>query len=138
MVRSLVNRARTGVREIDSANEGLCFLLGRVFEPLVECRRRDGHCDRRACTRIAALMAFTRRNFAAQEDMMRAIGFPHADAHAGDHRRLLDDLEGMYRGNVCADDDRARVRELMLRWTAAHVAEEDRALGDWALARSSL
>lgn len=138
MVKALVHKARTGVRRIDAANEGLCFLIGRMFEPLVECRRRTGHCDRRACTKIAALVAFTRRNFAAQEELMRAISFPHADEHARDHQRLLDDLEILYRSNVCADIERARVREVLLRWIAAHVTAEDSTLGDWARTRREL
>lgn len=135
MVQSLVHQARTGVREIDSVNEGLCYLIERVFDPLVECRRRYGDCDHSACTKIGAVMTYVGRNFLSQECMMRDCAFPHLDEHAHEHKRLLDELAALRQARVCGERDRSRVRDLLIRWTAGHVTGGDRALGDWALTR---
>ena len=126
----------TGVRDIDRGTEGLCYLMGRLFEPGVECRRHDnGHCDRSSCTRITALLRFMDRNFAHQENLMDEADYPHQDHHRREHWRIIAQLRHMRDANVCADRDRAVVREVVARWINEHVPECDRRLGNWALTR---
>lgn len=125
----------TGVRDIDRGTEGLCYLMGRLFEPGVECRRVDGHCDRTQCTRISALMKFMDRNFTHQENLMVEAQYPHQDHHRREHWRILEQLRHMRDANVCADRDRAVVREVVAHWMGSHVPHCDRTLGSWALTR---
>ncbi|MCA1907852.1 MAG: hypothetical protein LDL39_05780 [Magnetospirillum sp.] len=125
----------TGVRDIDRGTEGLCYVMGRLFEPGVECRRVDGHCDRTQCTRITALLKFMDRNFTHQENLMDEAAYPHLDHHRREHWRILEQLRHMRDANVCADRDRAVVREVVARWMGSHVPQCDRALGSWALTR---
>lgn len=125
----------TGVRDIDRGTEGLCYLMGRLFEPGVECRRVDGQCDRTQCTRITALMKYMDRNFTHQENLMDEADYPHQDHHRREHWRILEQLRHMRDANVCADRDRAVVREVVARWMGSHVPHCDRRLGSWALTR---
>lgn len=124
-----------GIREIDAGTEGLCYLMSRLFDPLVECRRAQGACDRRQCTRIAAIAKFLNRNFARQERLMDEAGYPHGDHHRREHWKLLDQLSRMHGGNVCGERDRGVISEVVGRWTAEHVSECDQALGNWAVTR---
>lgn len=126
---------RTGVRDIDGGTEGLCYLMGRLFDPLVECRRRHGGCDRRHCTRVAALMTYLERSFAREEALMAAADYPQAGQHRHEHERLAAVLGHMHDGNVCADRDRAQLDGVIGRWLRDHVGKADRRLGRWALTR---
>jgi hemerythrin-like metal-binding protein len=125
----------TGVREIDRGTEGLCYVMGRLFEPLVECRRQHGRCDRTECTRLTALLKYMGRNFALQEQLMVEAGYPHEDHHRRDHWRIIEQLRHMRAANVCADADRVVVSEVVERWILEHSHECDRRLGNWALTR---
>lgn len=126
---------RTGLRDVDSANEGLRFLINRIFDPLVECRRRYGPCDHSWCTKIGALIKYSSRNFAGHEALMEDHGYPLSAEHSLDHARLLQELESMQASKVCGDRDRSLVRDFLSRWVARHLHNCDRPLGDWAAAR---
>lgn len=122
----------TGLREIDAANEGLCFLLDRIFaDPLTECRRVNGTCDHSRCSKIAAILSYVDRNFIAQERLMDEGAYPLADDHLRDHAALVSGLKSMQAARICADDDGPKVRAFIAGWTARHVHGCDRALGAW-------
>lgn len=122
----------TGLREIDAGNEGLCFLLERIFaDPLTECRRRHGKCDHNRCTKISALLTYIGRNFADQERIMDDDAYPLFGDHVRDHAHLVSALKSMQVARVCADEDGPRVRAFITRWTARHVHTCDRPLGAW-------
>lgn len=125
----------TGVREIDADTEGLCFLMSRIFDPLVECRRQHGECDRTQCTRIAAIATFLGRSFLRQEALMGQADYPLADDHLADHHALLAQLSAMREAGVCADRDRQVVREAVNRWLGRHNRVCDRPLANWAVTR---
>ncbi|MGE5477711.1 MAG: hypothetical protein ACM3Q1_13715 [Bacteroidales bacterium] len=125
----------TGVREIDADTESLCFLIARVFEPLVECRRRYGDCDHLQCTRIAAIATFLARSFHRQEELMGRAEYPLAADHLADHEVLRDQLAAMRDAGVCADRDRTVVREALTRWMTRHNRVCDRPLANWAVTR---
>lgn len=126
----------TGVRDIDRGTEGLCYVMGRLFEPGVECRRQlNGHCDRTECTRLAALTKFLDHTFRQQENLMVEAAYPHEDHHRREHWRIIEQLRHMRDANVCADVDRQVVREVVAQWVSEHIPECDRRLGNWALTR---
>ncbi|MCR6628727.1 MAG: hypothetical protein NVV74_00945 [Magnetospirillum sp.] len=128
----------TGVREIDADTEGLCYLMARIFDPLVECRRRHGECDHRQCTRIAAVLTFMNRSFQRQEHLMAAADYPLAGDHQEEHALLKEQLAAMQEAGVCADRDRQVVREAVTRWTLRHNRAFDRTLANWAVTRRVL
>lgn len=128
----------TGVREIDADTESLCFLMSRIFDPLVECRRQNGECDRTQCTRIAAIASFLDRSFLRQEALMGQSDYPLSDDHLADHEALRSQLTAMRDAGVCADRDRQVVREAVTRWLARHNRVCDRPLANWAVTRRLL
>jgi hemerythrin len=128
----------TGVREIDADIEGLCFILARIFEPLVECRRRYGECDHRQCTRISAISTYLSRSFARQDGVMEAAAYPLTAEHQLEHDALLDQLVAMQDAGVCGDRDRHIVREAVARWMLRHNRAYDRTLANWAVTRRVL
>lgn len=125
----------TGIRELDAVNQGLGFLLGRLFEPGVECRRRYGACDRTACTRIGAILRYMSRNFVEHEAMMAQDGYPQREDHARDHRLLEQRLKAMQAAKVCGDSDRAVVRDFVTKWAACHIQRCDQPVGSWVAAK---
>lgn len=128
----------TGVASIDAGNDGLRYLLGRVFQPGVECRRGvggRGECDRNACIRIQAIIRYIQRNFAQQERVMAESGYPGAGRHKNEHDALLDRLGVMFRAQVCADREAAKVHDMVAHWAAEHAQRCDRPLARWAMTR---
>lgn len=128
----------TGLREIDADIEGLCYLMERIFDPLVECRRREGHCDHCNCTRIEALARYIRRGFSRQEALMASAAYPSELTHRLEHEGLLAQLEAMHDARICADHERDLVRDTIGRWLVAHHAQCDRPLANWAITRRVL
>lgn len=122
----------TGYREIDADTEGLCFLMERIFEPLVECRRCYGSCDHRQCTRIGAIMKYMTRSFSRQDKLMVQAGYPEDEEHRRDHAALIEQLTAMQAARLCADRDSQVVRDAVRRWSLSHNRQCDRPLGDWA------
>lgn len=125
----------TGVREIDADTESLCFLMARIFDPLVECRRQHGECDRTQCARIDAIAKFLERSFRRQETLMAQADYPLAADHLADHQVLRAQLSAMRDAGVCADRDREVVREAVVRWLARHNQTCDHPLATWAVTR---
>lgn len=125
----------SGQPDIDNRSEGLAFVLGHLFEPMVECRRRFGHCDRTQCARLTALLTFLDRNFSAEETLMDQTAFPGQDRHRREHGHVLHVLRHMRAANLCADDHGAVVRAVVGRWLARHVRDADHDLGRWVSAQ---
>ncbi|OAN51428.1 hypothetical protein A6A04_16045 [Paramagnetospirillum marisnigri] len=128
----------TGVPAIDAANDGLRFLLERVFEQGVECRRGPhgkGECDLTRCSRIDAILRYVRRNFSYQEEVMAEAGFPEAQRHCDDHTALIEKLTIMRDAHVCADKDSTKVHDFIAHWATNHAKTCDQPLGRWAVTR---
>ncbi|TAN75441.1 MAG: hypothetical protein EPN20_02460 [Magnetospirillum sp.] len=131
----------TGVPAIDAANDGLRFLLERVFEPGVECRRGPsgkGECDHSRCSRIEAILRYIGRNFASQERVMAESSYPEAARHGDDHASLLDRLTVMLQAQVCADRESRKVHDLIAHWMIEHAKRCDTPFGRWAVTRRVL
>lgn len=128
----------TGVREIDAYTEGLCFLMERIFDPLVECRRREGPCDHTSCTRIEAILKYMARGFDKQDRLMAEAVYPAESEHRRDHDALIDRLRSMQSAHLCADRDRHVVRDVVSTWAIGHNSHCDTPLGRWAVTRRVL
>jgi hypothetical protein len=125
---------QTGIAVVDRVNDGMRFLLERVFEPGVECRRGvggGGHCDFNRCSRLDAIMRFATRNFAHQEQVMAESAYPDINGHGGDHSALVDHLTLLMRARVCADRDAAKVQTFLIHWLMDHARRCDDPLGRW-------
>lgn len=137
----LAHCASTGIPAVDAANDGLRFLLDRVFAPGVECRRGPhgkGECDFSRCSRIDAILRYIQRNFAHQEEVMADTGYPETQRHCDDHASLIRHLVVMREAHVCADQESLQVRDFIAHWAADHAKRCDASLGRWALTRQLL
>jgi hemerythrin-like metal-binding protein len=120
---------------MDCTHDGLRFLMGRIFDTGVECRRDQHGCDHSHCTKISALVTYLRRNFVAEEALMSAAGYPHAADHRRDHWRVVEELQGLQAARLCGERDRALVRQVINRWVSHHHQGCDHPLGRWAATR---
>lgn len=129
---------KTGVREIDTYTEGLCFLMERIFDPLVECRRREGSCDHSHCSRIDAILKYMARGFDRQDRLMAEAAYPGHHEHRSDHDALVAQLRSMQSAHLCADHDRHVVHDVVTTWAIGHNSHCDNPLGNWAVTRRVL
>lgn len=137
----LAQEPKSGVATIDAANDGLRFLLERMFEPGVECRRGahgKGECDFSRCSRIDAILRYVQRNFTHQERVMAEADYPEAQRHLGEHAALVENLTIMRDAHVCADKDSAKVHDYIAHWAAEHAKDSDAPLGRWAITRRAV
>ena len=137
----LAQGLETGVAAIDAANDGLRFLLERVFQPGAECRRGahgKGECDFQHCSRIAAIIRYVSRNFVSQEQVMTASSYPEAARHCDDHAKLVDALTIMLKAQICADRDSGKVHDMVAHWMTDHAKGCDAPFGRWAVTRRVL
>lgn len=121
----------TGSRQVDAANESLFFLIGNLFKPGVECKKREGFCPHDGCGKVMAIHRFVARNFAVQEKLMTETGYPGIEAHRRAHTDLLVRLRDLYDKQVCGDWEEEAVRSAVTRWAVEHVDSHDRPLGQW-------
>ncbi len=86
--------------------------------------------DREFAERFKSLMNHTRAHFAAEEELMMKSGFPALGEHAGEHKRVIDELSqfgrGLNRGRVFLA--RSYVQSGLPEWFSLHLATMDAAL----------
>ena len=116
----------TGVKAIDASRECLSFVLDRLFHPQVICARPGG-----ACSRIEDTARLLARNLEREEHLMTKTGYPGFAAHKREHRKFLDDLDGMKRRLVCGEYDNALVAGFLSEWTFDHATAFDKPFGDF-------
>lgn len=125
-----------GARQLDAANESLLFLIGHLFRPGVECKRRDGHCPHDGCGKVSAVLRFVTRNTAAEDRLMVEAGYPDMAAHRRAHADLIASLRDLFDRGLCGDDDDEAIRASVTAWAADHACRYDKALGEWLAAAS--
>lgn len=120
-----------GARQVDAANEGLFFLIANLFLPGVECKRRNGVCPRDGCGKVAAVLRYLTRNFAAQDKLMAEAGYPDTATHCTAHAELLARLRDLSDRSACGDWEDEKLSSLITAWAVEHVRAHDKLLGEW-------
>lgn len=118
-------------RQVDAANESLFYLIGHLFQPGVECKRRHGHCPHDGCGKVSAVLRFMTRNLAAEDQLMREAGYPDADSHRRAHDDLLAAVGDLFERCLCGDEDDDMIRGTVTGWAMDHVDEQDKPLVAW-------
>ena len=116
-----------GVGEIDSQHQELIELTNALGEAM-EARK-----DNESVGRILSdLVGRTRSHFAAEERLMRELGYPDAARHFREHERLLghvSDLERRFReGDVLLS---FAIMVELKGWATQHIAHSDSLLGEF-------
>ncbi|WP_316980383.1 bacteriohemerythrin [Shumkonia mesophila] len=117
-------RTPSGVREIDTSNECLEFLLERQFLHGLPCDSAG-----RRCPKIDDLTRFLVHKFEREEILMERVGFPGLLHHRGEHAKLLARLDIMKNNLVCGDYDSQRVFSVVTTWAVRHLREFDDPFG---------
>jgi hemerythrin len=122
-----------GVEEIDRQHREL---FARV-EALVQAIRRGSSRQEVAHT-LAYLREYVATHFAAEEELMRAVGFPGHDAHRGEHASFTRDfvsLEEEHRRDGASPSLIVRVNVWLTGWLRQHINRTDRELSTYLKAR---
>jgi hemerythrin len=80
---------------------------------------------------LQAAVAYSAQHFAAEEEWLRAAGYPEAEAHRREHRRLSTILATYRREYAAGKSDLYAFKQFMFRWIRDHVMDADREFGEW-------
>jgi hemerythrin len=113
-------------------------LIARL-EALTGVQQADSY-DRSAIAQaLQALVEHTRAHFAHEEREMQRTGFPALSCHAGEHERVLGQMEQVHR-HWHAAGDVGHLREyvtLLPHWLLNHIATMDTVTADFISRQSS-
>lgn len=115
----------SGYRSVDNEHRLQLNLIGAIRQAVAEGRPKseiDEIIDR--------LIDFTREHFDSEDALMRLFQYPHADNHADEHERTLQQLEELgaahRSGRVTLTLDRV---DMLSDWIRQHILTTDDALG---------
>lgn len=114
----------TGVKQIDSHNQSLLFILEELFASDLPCEMRS-----RTCHKIEDTIVYLTRNFLREEALMAECSYPDVDGHKREHRTLLDELLRLQRSFECGRYDTSKMFDLLSSWALAHIEIWDKELG---------
>ena len=117
-------RLAVGIAEIDDQHRDLIAMIDRISDQIARGEDQDS-----ICRLIAELEAATTRHFADEERLMDAHGYPDAEAHKAEHRRMLDDIRRYSDECVACDGNPKVVLGYLEHWFLRHIADADRRLG---------
>jgi hemerythrin len=115
-----------GVPDLDAQQRELFARVDRLLDAMLHGERSEA----------AQLAAFLREHvvlhFAAEEQLMRDLGYPEAAAHAAEHREFaasMLELDGALRSRGATAELVLRLEKETVAWLRDHVYVADVALG---------
>ena len=124
---------RIGVQEIDAQHQELFSRLDHFTAAV-----KQGEGGRQLDDLLTFLHDYTRRHFAAEEQLQHRFKYPHVEMHAAEHRDFLKRLdrlaESLARGG--ATDSLVRLTgDSLQEWLVHHICEVDKALAAFVIER---
>ncbi len=111
----------TGVAEIDAQHRRLMAYVNEMFDALVK-----GEGELVVDRILDELIAYTKRHFAFEEDLLRRGGDDGVEAHIAKHEGLLLAVTNLRRrratGDIEVDED---TLDLLRRWLIGHIRDDD-------------
>ncbi|MEW5902878.1 MAG: bacteriohemerythrin [Pseudomonadota bacterium] len=86
------------IKTIDEQHQELVNILNRLF---VAVSKREG--DKVVAGILDALTDYTRTHFALEERLMRQANYPGLPAHMEEHRKLIEQLDGLCQKHLMED-----------------------------------
>lgn len=114
-----------GVAAMDAQHKRLVAMVNRLYEAM-----RTGKGDAAVCPILQELVSYTLTHFAAEEALMRKVGYPQLNAHLELHKALTDKatelLKTLKDGKMVAT---VSVAAFLKDWLTTHIQNEDRRYG---------
>jgi len=111
-----------GVEEIDRHHKKLFEIVNSLYEG---CLVPGGILD--VAGRIDELMAYAEYHFAAEEELMKQLGYEEKEDHFRLHRKFIDKLVKLQQ--ISFESEEELTKELIVflgNWLLHHVMDEDR------------
>ncbi|MBC8339958.1 MAG: hemerythrin family protein [Rhodospirillales bacterium] len=116
------NEFRVGVDSLDADHIVIFSLINHIDEAHLSGT------DERAIGRILkVLIDRAVAHFQREEMLMKRHGFPDLEAHAGEHRKIIEDLQILYEAYVNAPSAAisGEIVKVLSAWLEEHVLETD-------------
>lgn len=114
-----------GVPAMDNQHKRLVEMVNRIYEAM-----RNAKGDQVVRQILQELANYTLTHFAAEETLMRKVGFPPLAAHIEKHKTLVDKAVGMMNdlnsGKMIAT---VSLAAFLKDWLVQHIQNEDRQYG---------
>ena len=119
----------TGIESIDAQHRELFARVNRLIEASRARRSKEevGHL-------LDFLGSYVVEHFASEEEAMAAHAYPRAEAHQGEHRQFVKELEALRKESRAEGPTPLLVMHVTSRtteWLREHIYRTDRLLGDW-------
>lgn len=115
------NEFSVGVEEIDDQHKMLFQLVNRLVQAAV--KRED---QQLTVETLKSLVDYTKTHFALEERLLEASGYPGLPGHREDHRRFIDQVNGI--AQKFHVEDRSVTFELinfLKHWLQNHIRHSD-------------
>jgi hemerythrin-like metal-binding protein len=118
----------TGNREIDEQHRGIFELARRLHESCAECTAGSDE----IANAVYGLSDYVTEHFEAEEEMMRAAGYPELSVHVGLHQALTGEVLRITTRYFSHEDvEPEALASFVAEWLRGHIREEDRCFVDF-------
>lgn len=118
-----------GIETIDRQHRELFCRMDRLLE---SCAQRT--CQVEAAGLLAYLDEYVVTHFTAEEELQKAYGYPDYRQHHEQHAAFIENL-AFVRVEIAdkgvTDSVIQHVSQMLIEWFGRHIAEQDRAMGDY-------
>jgi hemerythrin len=129
----LNEKLRVGVPSLDSEHR----ILAAQVDAIERVSSRGDASPHELQDLLQRLVEEAAEHFAAEQDLMRATGYPDREAHAREHDRLLQHVSALLSSHASGRAPITLFTARSLReWLEQHIEGSDRALGEYLLRRS--
>lgn len=112
--------------EIDEQHKMLFDIMNRLWAAIVK------HVESEEIGRVIAdLERYTVLHFTEEETFMRSIGYVHFDAHAGHHRKFIEQLGKEKQRAYAGQEISLELLHFLRDWLVNHILVEDRRYALW-------
>ncbi|MEO5338184.1 MAG: hemerythrin family protein [Magnetospirillum sp. WYHS-4] len=112
-----------GVRAFDRDHRALTEQLNEIV-----VAAESGTSPRVLADLVRNLLVGTEEHFRREEAYLHRIGFPEAESHAGEHRRLLSEIGALKEGTATVDE---RALAFLRHWLIDHIVDFDKTYAAW-------
>lgn len=120
-----------GIARIDQQHRKLVGFLNDLYEAMQAGKGRGA-----LGQVLGELLLYTKTHFAAEEQLMKAHGFPGYEDHRARHERMaqkVKDLSEQFRAGTLASP--IQMTNFLKDWLAKHILETDKQYGPFLAAR---